>query len=376
MIVRCASLLLFCSLILNAGEPTPAPAKAPAAAVRPSIVSPEFLSDGSVTFRLLAPQAQTVTVDGEWWPNKETPLTKGENGVWSVTIKVPPEIYQYRFTVDGAAVPDPNNRYVKPGHFPHSLIDIPAETPRPFDPRPDVPRGSVVEHRYFSKSLGVERKLRVYCPPGKLKSDDKLPVLLLLHGSTDCEASWTTQGRADVIADNLLAEGKMKPMLIVMPDGHAEAKPGPSSRNPADRSKMYERLEADIFNEILPLVEKTYRVKTDSKHRAMVGLSMGGAQTLKIGLGNVEKFGWIGVYSQGILSESEDVLAKHDKFNEQLEWFWIGMGKDDSRAKRATDLSEKLTKMGVHHEYELTEGAHTWILWRQYLHKTLQRLFK
>lgn len=367
---------LLCTALLIYGADDAAPAATPAAPAVLRPVSPELLSDGSATFRFHAPNAKEVLIDGEWSRTK-TPLTKDPKGIWSVTLKFPPELYQYRFVVDGASVPDPNNRFVKSGHFPYSLIDVPAATPRPFDRNKDVARGSVITHSYFSKTLNVERRVRVYVPPGELKGDDKLPVLYLLHGSTDNEASWTTQGRADVIADNLLAAGKMKKMLIVMPDGHAEE--GPSSRDPAARRKAYERLEADVLKEIIPLVEKNYHVYGDSKHRALIGLSMGGAQTAFIGLSNSDRFAWLGIYSQGILETDEafkGALAHPAEVNANLKWFWIGMGREDARVQRARDFSAKLTSLGIRNEYHETDGAHTWQLWRTYLNDCLPQLFR
>jgi len=368
----CASLLIYGEEAAPAATPA-----TPGTSTTPRPTSPELLSDGSVTFRIHAPQAQTVLIDGEWTPGKKTPLTKDEKGIWAVTLKFAPEIYQYRFVVDGASVPDPTNRFVKAGHFPYSLVDVPGPAPRPFDRRNDTPRGSVVTHAYFSKTLNVERRVRVYVPPGELKGDDKLPVLYLLHGSTDNEASWTTQGRADVIADNLLADDKMKKMLIVMPDGHAEE--GPSSRDPAARRRAYERLNADLLKEIIPLVEKNYRVYGDAKHRALIGLSMGGAQTAYIGLRHSDRFAWLGIYSQGILETDEafgGALEHPAEVNANLKWFWIGMGKGDARVQRARDFSAKLTSLGIRNEYHETDGAHTWQLWRIYLNDCLPQLFR
>jgi enterochelin esterase-like enzyme len=341
------------------------------------LVSPEFLSDGSVTFRLLAPQAQSVLVDGEWPPRKRTAMTKGENGVWQVTLRIAPEIYQYRFNVDGAAVVDPNNRWVKPGHYPFSLIDVPAESARAFDLKPDTPRGAVAEHAYFSKSLKTERRFRVYTPPGYLRSNKKLPVLYLLHGSTDSEASWTTQGRANVIADNLLADGRIREMLIVMPYGHAED--GAQSRDPRAREHMYDRFETDLLKDVMPLVEKNYRVQSGADHCAIIGLSMGGAQSLHVGLANTDKFHWIGVFSQGILPQESTfggALARPEELNARLKWFWIGIGKDDGRVQRARDFSAHLNELGIRHNFVESDGGHSWDVWRGYLRDVLPQLFR
>ena len=257
---------------------------------RPRIISPEVKSDRTVTFRFQAPRAHQVLVEVEYLEGLR-PLRLGENGVWAVTLgPFEPELYSYDFLVDGVATVDPLNPNIKIGtSTTHSLLDIPGDPPLFFEERP-VPRGTVHIHRYESKTLGITRELNVYTPPG-YETGPKVdyPVFYLLHGSGDNERGWSTIGRANVILDNLIAEEKAVPMLIVMPDGHVPVVEGVD--NPFHK---------DLIEQVIPYVEAMYRTKTGSENRALAGLSMGGFQTLDTGISRLDLFSWIGVFSGGI----------------------------------------------------------------------------
>jgi enterochelin esterase-like enzyme len=333
----------------------------------PRIVSPEVKSDRTVTFRFHAPQAHQVLVAVENLDGLR-PLLLGEDGIWAVTLgPFEPELYSYNFVVDGVETVDPLNPNIKIGtHTTHSLLNVPVDPPLFFEERP-VPRGTVHLHRYESKTLGVTRGLNVYTPPG-YETDAKAayPVFYLLHGGGDNERGWSTIGRANVILDNLIAEEKAVPMIIVMPDGHAPATEGVD--NP---------FQADLIEEIIPYVEAEYRTKTGSENRALAGLSMGSFQTLEIGISRQDLFGWLGVFSGGIRDSYEQTHGPFlETANEKLKLFWIGIGKTDFLRERNESLLKLLEKKGVKRTFRLSEGGHTWKNWRHYLHEFLQLIFK
>ena len=334
---------------------------------RPRLVSPEVKGDRTVTFRFHAPRAHQVLVAVENLDGVR-PLLLGEDGVWAVTLgPFEPELYSYNFVVDGVEAVDPLNPNIKIGiRTTHSLLDVPGDPPLFFEERP-VPRGTVHLHRYESKTLGVTRGLNVYTPPG-YEADLKsvYPVFYLLHGAGDNERGWSTIGRANVILDKLIAEEKAVPMIIVMPNGHAPTTEG--MENPFQR---------DLIEEIIPYVEAQYRTKRGSENRALAGLSMGGFQTLEIGIGRQDLFGWIGVFSGGIRDSYEQTHGPFlDTANKKLRLFWIGIGKTDFLWERNENLLKLLEKKGVKHTFRLSEGGHTWKNWRYYLHEFLQLIFK
>jgi len=350
------------------------------------LVSPEVQPDGKVTFRLSAPKAEKVAMSsGEMQPTLKaasTPLTKGEDGVWSVTVgPLAPGIYDYTFNVDGVVITDPSSTNVfgnRKGS--RGFVEVPGPKGRPrIDEWRDVPHGTVAIHWYDSSASGSRRRLHVYTPPGYGKdAARKYPVLYLLHGSGDNDSHWMHIGRSNVIADNLIADGKAVPMLIVMPDGHVRERPaGP----PDDKTRQEIRraFEKDLLENVIPLVESTYRVRTDAAGRAVAGLSMGSAQALTVGLGHTDKFGWIGAFSGAIRPEDPVVAGlRSDKalVNERLKLLWLAIGKEDGALKNKQELAAALKDMGVKHEYHETDGAHRWSVWRQYLSEFLPRLFQ
>lgn len=349
------------------------------------VVSPEVHPDSRVTFRLFAPKAQEVDVRGEFLDGgKPLPLQKDDQGVWSVTAgPVRPDFYPYSFSVDGLNVSDPRNPVMKLGSRGAgvSMVDIPGPEVE-FHANRKVPHGTIHVHHYWSEPVGGMRRVHVYTPPGYEKdSRTRYPALYLLHGAGDTDAEWCTIGRANWILDNLLAAGKAKPMLVVMPDGHPA---GISSIDPNRRRRALELFEEDLLKEVQPLVERTYRADTRPAARALAGLSMGGGQTLFVGLRNLVRFSHLGVFSSGTLriprdqfeEEFQEALANSDRTNKALRLFWIGCGKTDFLYESNTLLLNILKDRDIRHTYHESEGGHTWVNWRHYLHGLLPLLFR
>jgi enterochelin esterase family protein len=341
--------------------------------------SPEILPDSRVIFRLRAPNASEIALRGEWMPPKTTEaMTKSEEGVWSITVgPIEPQLYTYSFVVNGTSMIDPANPLIKAGNAgPTSMVDIQGPKVNFFAWR-DVPHGTIHVHHYNSASVHANRRVHIYTPPGYESSPkESYPVLYLLHGSGDTDMEWSTIGRAGMIADNLLTDGRLRPLIIVMPDGHV-VKSG-------DRAANAQLFESDLIGDIIPLVEKTYRVKKGRESRALAGLSMGGSQTLRISLNHPAKFAYIGVFSSGVSAAATDefkkrhesVLAKGAEFSKQTRLFWVGMGKDDSGAANAQNMVGLLKSSGIETTFHLSEGGHTWKNWRDYLAQFLPRLFR
>jgi enterochelin esterase family protein len=268
---------------------------------------------------------------------------------------------------------DPGNPAIKPMREPRtSILHLPSQPPALHDFQ-EVPHGAVRQHTYYSKSLGRLRDLVVYTPPGyDQKTRAKYPTLYLQHGSGDNQATWTTHGKAHWILDNLIAQGRAKPMVVVMMDGHA-AIPGA----PPPMTNNTSMFECDLFENVLPFVEANYRVKRDAASRAIVGLSMGGGQSLTIGLNHTDWFAWVGGFSasvpkaEGVAAASADPAAT----NKKLKLLWIGCGKDDFLLKRNEEFLATLKEKNILHEWHLTDGAHSWPVWRIYLGEFLPRLF-
>jgi enterochelin esterase family protein len=345
----------------------------PAAAQRPEpLVSPEIHPDRRVTFRFQAPRATEVTLSGEFTQGRREPLAKDGQGVWSVTVgPLEPELYWYVFNVDGAAILDPRNPNIKVGRSSsQSLVEVPGSQPL-FFALQDVPHGAVSIHWYPSKSLGGTRRLHVYTPPEYDREPGaRYPVLYLLHGSGDDDGTWTWVGRANLILDNLIAGRKARPMIVVMPMGHAASGP--------DRGSNTGAFQQDLLNDVIPYVEARYRVLADPRHRAIAGLSMGGGQALNVGLSHLDRFAWVGAFSAAIRDPETslaDLFKQPASANEKLALLWIGCGKEDRLFDGGWQLSESLTKRGIRHVWRPTEGTHTWSVWRRYLHEVAPLLF-
>jgi enterochelin esterase family protein len=343
-----------------------------------------------ITFRILAPKSQSVRLTGGDIPGlgQGSQLTKGTNDVWEVTVgPINPGAYRYNFNVDSVSVIDPRNPATsESNNNTWSLVTVPGAD---WMDTKDVPHGAVASVTYYSTALKRFRRLHVYTPPGYELGKGKFPVFYLLHGAGDSDDSWTSVGRAGFILDNLIGARKAKPMLIVMPAGHVGAFRIGGPRPAVDEFSQ------DFLNDIMPLIEKNYRVHTDRKSRALAGLSMGGGQTLNIGIPNLEKFAYLGVYSSGVFgitgggrggstnapagpSFEEQHRAKLDdaKLKKGLRLFWFATGKDDFLIATSRATVEMFKKHGFNVVFKETEGAHTWINWREYLNEFAPQLFK
>ena len=341
--------------------------------------SPEVQADRTVTFRVRAPKATEVTVSGEW-PGGAKAMTKGDNDVWSVTVgPLEPDIYGYSFSVDGFRALDPMNPGVKPMRSPTtSILEIPGNPPRIWEFQ-DVPHGAVRLHDYQSKALGRLRHLRVYTPPDYDRGSRRYPVLYLFHGSGDNEATWTAFGHAQWILDNLIAAGKAKPMIVVMTDGHAYSPQFTGMPTTNMISRNITDFERDLVEDVLPFVEANYRVRKDAAGRAIAGLSMGGGQSLTIGLNHLERFGWVGGFSSFVRDPETAVgkaLANPQATNQKLKLLWIACGKDDRLMENSRQFVEVLKKSGVRCDFHETEGNHSWPVWRRYLADFAPLLFQ
>lgn len=351
---------------------------------RPPLQSPIVHEDGKVTFSLRAPEAKKVTLNsGELQPilkNAVHEMARDDNGVWTITVgPLPPGLYDYTFNVDGVSMTDPSSPDVfgnRKGS--RGFVEVPGLKGKPrHDEWRDVPHGSVAIHWYDSKASGTRRRVHVYTPPGYGKDPSrKYPVLYLLHGSGDNDSHWMHIGRANVIADNLIADGKAVPMIIVMPDGHVI---DPARTDDKARQERRIAFEKDLLDHVIPLVESTYAVKTDPESRAITGLSMGGGQALGVGLKYPDRFAWVGGFSSGIGGKDpvlESLKVDPKKANEQLKLVWIWIGKEDFLLEGNRAFIAGLKELKVDHEYKETAGAHRWSVWRHYLAEFLPRLFQ
>ncbi len=354
---------------------------------RPAVKSPELPGEGKITFRILAERAESVKLGSSDLPGlfRGADMKKGEQGIWEVTLgPVDPGSYRYEFSVDGMPVLDPTNPEISQSNSrAWSLVHVPGSD---ISDIKQVPHGAVAEVTYYSESLKRFRRMHVYTPPGYEAGAGKFPVLYLLHGASDSDASWSTVGRAGVILDNLIAEKKAKPMIVVMPHGHTGAFEF-GSRSPL----RMEEFVTDFVKDIRPLVEKTYRVQADRGSRAIAGLSMGGAQTLDIAIPHLDEFGYCGVFSSGVfgltregpsIPGSEGWEARNKKtledasLREGLKLAWFATGKEDFLLKTSQATVELLRKHGFDVVYVESGGGHTWINWRNYLHEFAQKLFQ
>jgi enterochelin esterase-like enzyme len=360
----------------------------------PQVVSPEVGADGSLTLRYLAPNATQVTASGEL-DGKPHSMTKGDDGVWSVTIgPLPPDIYTYAFNVDGVVALDPRNvntKYGYGGFGPVSVVEVPGNGPQFYDTK-DVPHGEVRIRPYQAKALdGLERTVWVYTPPNYDKGGN-FPVLYLLHGAGDIESGWTMIGRMNSILDNLIAEGKAKPMVVVMPLGHtiqsfwagpakSFAAQGGGFGRGSGPSGALQPFGKDLLEDVMPLVESTYKVSKKADDRAIAGLSMGGGQTLNIAFNHPELFRYVVLMSPaagGVNAQAYPAIFKDPSVvNKQFKLFWMGVGKDDNLVGQADHaLTAALDAAGIKHTFKESEGRHEWAVWRHNLNDVAPLLFK
>jgi len=392
------------SVLAQAPAPaTPAPqTPAPAAGGRgrggPTVVSPQIGADGRVTFRVLAPQATTVTVGGDingslTPPAGATPeptppgggrggppavvMAKGEDGVWSgTTIRaVKPGAWRYTFTVDGVTTVDSRNTRVSSSQTQvQSLLVVPGD----FSETRDVPHGPVSIVAYTASVLqNARREMYVYTPPGYAKGNASYPVLYLIHGGGDTASSWSTVGRANDILDNLLAEKAIKPMIVVMPSGWT-----PSGGQVMTSDATKDPFNDEMLKDIIPYVQANYRTLPTPENRALSGLSMGGIQTLNVGLHNLGTFRYVAVMSSGWISEADrDFFYKTEagkipSYNKELRLFWWGWGETDIARANGLAVIDAFKAKGVKIETLETPGGHEWSNWRLYLHEIAPKLFR
>jgi enterochelin esterase family protein len=375
-----------------------ASAKATAVRSQPNapgpVVSPAVSADRRVTFRIRAPHAQAVRLAGTDIPGnlRGTTMTNGEDGVHEVTIgPLEPGAYRYSFDVDGVAVLDPRNPSTsESNNNAWSLVYVPGAD---FMDTRNVPHGAVSAVTYYSTALGRFRRMHVYTPPGYAAGRGKYPVLYLLHGAGDCDQSWTSVGRANFILDNLIADGKAKPMIVVMPAGHT----APGGFRPPTNNDDFAR---DFLNDVVPYVERYYRLRTERAQRAIAGLSMGGAQALNIAFSRLDRFGYIGVYSSGLLAEfparpaspgapprpspppgpgweeSHRRGLQDTSSRKGLKLLWFATGRDDFLVESTRKSVDLFKRHGFTPVYQESEGGHTWANWRTYLAQFAAGLFQ
>jgi len=382
-----------------AAQPSPPPAAAPKTcmvtgfiAPAPSYKSVEILPDGRVTFRICAPDAREVRVISndidDVIPMGLTPgqqrglaMTKDDMGLWSVTTTkpAPADNYRFAFQVDGVKVPNPQGTtWSEERNGTNSTFEVPGPGGDFQTYKPDVQHGMVTEIEYWSKTLGAKRRAHVYTPPGYMAGSTKYPVLYLVHGAGDSDDSWTSVGHANYILDNLIAAGKAKPMIIVMPFGHTPDRPGADMLNNNDFGD-------DLIKDLIPYVEGHFRTLNTADNRAMAGLSMGGSHTIRYGLTHPELFHWIGIFSMGLgMQPGSNDVAKYEEANDaalkrdakDLKLVYYAIGKADFLHGTVAPTRGIFDKYGIKHVFNETEGGHTWINWRRYLNDFAPRLFK
>lgn len=357
----------------------------PALAQQPPqrLISPEVHADRRITFRFRSPNAKKVELAREG-TSSAIPMQKDEQGVWSITIDpLEPDLYGYSFVADGVGLIDPANSLMKPNLLnTQSMVHVPGPASLPWEINA-TPRGSVHRHFYKSGVVGDERDFYVYTPPGyDSRARTLYPVLYLLHGFSDDASGWTSVGRAHVILDNLIAQRKAKPMLVVMPLGYGApeivSRTAPPVRPPDTWRRNVEKFRDALLTEVIPTVEKTYRASKNREARAITGLSMGGAESLLTGLNAVEHFAWIGAFSSGGLGENFDqgFPALNADVNARLRLLWIACGTEDRLIETSRKFSGWLKTKNVKHEMVETPGAHTWMVWRRNLAAFAPLLFQ
>jgi len=358
----------------------------------PRVVSPEVLPDHKVTFRLQAPKASEVTLRGDWLEGiGSEKLSKDDQGVWSVTVgPLVPDLYSYSFTVDGVKTLDPPNPMIKQGISGVDNMVFVAGEQAVFEDNNRVPHGEIRQIWYWSGTLGAQRRMHVYTPAGYDGGKERYPVFYLLHGGGDEDSGWNTIGRAGFILDNLLAAGKARPMLVVMPNGSLPrpanlptVTPGttPSPEVMAAMAAAQARFTNELMKEIVPFVEKDFRVVADREHRAIAGLSMGGGQTLQVVTSYPDQFAYVAVWSAGIGRNAGDwetrnaTFLDNPKINEWIKLFSISVGDKDFALDGSKALAQTLDKHGIKNKLTISGGGHTWINWRHYLNDLVPRLF-
>jgi len=356
----------------------------------------QVLPDRRVTFRLLAPQANDVKVligvkSGVYEPQGTTTsqMTKNANGFWTATLgPFEPNLYEYQFILDGCAITDPGNEMPKPQrHVSTSLLLIPGAPPDFLDVQNGA-HGNIRDETYYSTTLGKNRNVLVYTPPSYDSSRAPLPVLYLYHGFFDTRYSWVTEGRLAQILDNLLAEGKAVPMIVVVPDAHAlpfetilATKPDLWPNLDAFWAQNEKTADEELFHDIIPFIQTRYNISDEPRERAIAGFSMGGLQAMETGIVHVGYFSWIGAFSPGsmlgLTDEFRNALKDPNKINENLRLFEIVIGDNDSMVGPENHQFEiQLGALKIQHVYTVMPGTHSMFVWRPALSKFLQEIFK
>ena len=377
-----------------AASPTRPPSCLPAGFAPPTVIyrSTEQLPDGRVLFKLCAPDATSVSVTssdadpaipmgGMNGAPAGLPLIRDTVGLWSGTTAVPmsPGTYRYNFRVNGARVPDPRaTRFSEERTGVNSILEVTgaAGTFQAFDPA--VPHGTVTTIEYNSTSLGAKRRAHVYTPPGYARGSESYPVLYLVHGAGDSDDSWTSVGHAHYILDNLIAAGKAKRMLVVMPFGHTPDRPNADMLANTDFGD-------DLHTDLIPFIRASFRTLNDRASRAMAGLSMGGAHTLQFGVTRSDQFAYVGVFSMGLIDTTQvktyearhaAALRRGASGPDAFRLVYYAMGKDDFLYRTGAPTRALLDKYGVRYVYNESAGGHTWMNWRDYLADFAPRLFR
>lgn len=357
----------------------------------PLVISPQINADKSVTFRYLAPIANEVKLSGQFL-KAPVAMTKDAQGIWSVTTEpIKPDIYPYNFQVDGIGGMDPANVAFFPNErFKASLVEIPADVPSVYSLR-DVPHGTI-SYEYYPSVEGSTGTLVVYTPPGYTKEKaKKYPVFYLISGTTDTEETFYKVGKTNFILDNLIADGKAKPMIVVMPYGNPAAriaeqkglsKPADiMNRDSEDAVKRAKFFETDLVTNIIPYIEKNYRTLNTRENRAIAGFSRGGGQTLRAAFNNMDKFAWVCSYASYISPAEMDRIFSHittnaEQTNKQLKLLWSGIGTEDFLYKGTVEFEEYLKAKKVNFKSYVTDGGHTWMNVKKYMNETLPLLFQ
>lgn len=350
----------------------------------PQRPSYEVHPDRTVTFELRAPDATVVKISGDFLQGAQD-MTKGDDGVWKFTsATLAPAMYSYTFSVNGVRLIDPVNPMLQPGdRSASSMFLVSGEKPAPYEVQ-SVPHGSVHINTYDSKSVGGPRMAWIYTPPGYESNSARYPVLYLLHGSGDTQNGWVTIGRANLILDNLIAAGKAKPMIVVMPYGRPTAdvtlvqNRGGAGQGQGNATAAFQE---DLLNDLIPYVEKLYRVSAKADDRALAGLSMGGGQTLQIGLSHLDTFHALGAFSAGGGRGNPTEMYKGffddpAAANKKLKLFYIACGKTDSLFAGSQALHDALDQHKIKHSFVASEEGHVWRNWRDYLAEFTPQLFR
>jgi len=353
----------------------------------PRVVSPEVLADKKVTFRILAPKATEVTLRGDWMTGAPAKLEKDEKGIWSTTVgPLTPDFYSYGFTVDGVRTLDPQNAMIKQGVASLDNMFFVPGAEADFEDNKAVPHGDVRKVWYQSSTLKEQRRMHVYTPPGYDAGDEKYPVFYLLHGGGDEDSGWSTIGRAGFILDNLIAAKKAKPMLVVMPNGslpRPAVAPG-AKLDPKEMAAIQDRFTNELMKDVVPHVEKNFRVKAGAENRALAGLSMGGGQTTRVLTTHPDQFAYVAIWSAGLFGGDPAAFEKQNEnffqnvgvVNKTVKRLDITVGDKDFALAGSKALDELFTKHKINHELKTTGGGHTWINWRQYLNELAPKLFQ